>query len=269
MIAMLLLAVPAYAQKKKVAAKTVPDTSAMRGAKFYGTLLDDEDSVVTVLQLDRRKNDNFGFFTLDEVTIKPGGRKFPPQASSGKWTTLKGSASDEDAAVIQLEGGDKLMFFLLQNDSTLQKLTATKEEIYATESYLLRRRETMVTAKKDTLSPVEMAMRRYSGKFVGKFPCSDCNSIVSTLTLKYSGRGKSGDYTLTDKYMGSKNGDITNERKGKWTYTAKQGGNIIIIDTDKRGRESYYLTNNNGTITPLDRNQQKIEGTADRTMRKQ
>lgn len=271
LVAMVILffSVPVYGQKKKPVAKPAADTNAMLSDRFYGTLLDGDDSIITVLQLDHRQRDNFGFFTLDQVEKRPDGRVLQLDPINGEWSISKGTANSEDAIVVQLEGEDRMMFFLRQNDSTLQKLTPTKEETLATESYLLRRKINQLAAKKDTLSPLEMAMRRFSGKYVGNLPCSDCNSVLSTLILKYNGRGKTGDYTLIDKYMGARSGDITNERKGKWTSTLKHTGNIIIIDADKRGRESYYLTNKNGSITPLDRNQRKIEGTADLTLKKQ
>lgn len=268
-VAMLLLATSAYAQKKKPAAKPVADTNAMLNDRFYGTLLDGEDSVITVLQLDHKKRDNFGFFTLEQIEKRPDGRVLQLDPINGEWRMSKGSANSEDATVVQLEGEDRMMFFLRQNDSTLQKLTPTKEEIEYTESYLLRRRVIHTVVKKDTLSPSEMAMKRCAGRYVGKLPCADCISILSTLTLKYSGRGKSGEYTLADKYIGTRNGDITNERKGRWTYVAKQGGSIIVLDVDKRGRETYYLLNKSASLTPLDRNQQKIDSPQDQTMKKQ
>ncbi len=267
--AVLVLAAPAYAQKKKAAAKPVADTNAMLNDRFYGTLLDGDDSVITVLQLDHMRRDNFGFFTLDQVEKRPDGRVLQLDPINGEWRISKGSANSEDATVVQLEGEDRMMFFLRQNDSTLLKLTPTKEEIESTESYLLRRRVIQVSAKKDTLSPSEMAMRRCSGKYAGKLPCGDCASILSTLTLKYGGRGKSGEYTLADKYIGTKSGDIINERKGRWTYMAKKGGSIVVLDVDKRGRETYYLINKNGSLTPLDRNQQKIDSPQDQTMKRQ
>ena len=272
---LLLLSQQANAQKKKKVIRSVVDTNAVLHDKYHGTVMVGGDSVFTLLQLDHKINTDYGTFTLDEAYKKPGGRILQSQ-TIGKWNILTATVHDaddnmvlENTDIIQVDGSDKVLFFIKTDDSTLRKLDPQLKLIEPVESYLLSRRIKAVPVKKDTLTPLEANMKKLSGRYAGKLPCADCSAITSTLTLKFAPHARSGDFTLTDKYFGSPGGDITNERRGKWNYTTKPQGNIITIDADKRGRESYYLVNKNGTLTPLDKNLQKINSPVDQTMRKQ
>ncbi len=269
---MLLLAVPAGAQKKKKVTKPIIDSNAIVTDKYTGTIIVVDDSVYSVLQLDHKLNADHGNFVLDETYKKPGGRILQSQ-TTGKWDILKATVHDNDdniivenARVVQVDGSDKVLFFLPVDDSTFRKLDPQFKIMEPIESYLLSRRVKPVPIKKDTLSSYELNMRKVAGRYVGKLPCADCISITSTLSLKYVTHAKSGDFVLTDKYIGTKNGDLTNERKGRWNYASKPGGNRIVLDYDKKGRESYFLINKNGSLTPLDKNQQKINSPVDQTM---
>ncbi|MCD6012776.1 MAG: putative lipoprotein NlpE involved in copper resistance [Flavipsychrobacter sp.] len=273
--AILLLATPANAQKKKKVTKPVIDTNAILSDKYSGTIMVQDDSVYTVLQLDHKMNTDHGAFMLDETYKKPDGRILRSQ-TPGKWEVLKGTIHDgedniiaENTNILQVDGSDKVLFFMWVDDSTIRKIDPQLKLIEPIDHYLLSRKAKYVPVKKDTLTPFEINMRKLAGRYVGKLPCADCIGITSTLSLRYSLHAKSGDYVLTDKYIGTKSGDITNDRKGRWNYISKSGGNNIVLDFDKKGRESYYLINKNGSLTPLDRNQQKINSPVDQTLRRQ
>jgi hypothetical protein len=95
---------------------------------------------------------------------------------------------------------------------------------------------------------------------------------MSVLNLHFKAHNRFGEYTLNDKYTGTTNGDITNNRKGRWSYTAKlieadHKSLIIVLDPDLRGRETYYYVRKDGIIQ-IDNTSHLFESKGDRTLRR-
>jgi hypothetical protein len=193
---------------------------------------------------------------------------------SGFWEAQTHQVNDDDARVIILngEGEDFQVFFEQKNDTTLQKLNASDKEMEPASVYTLRK----ITAKpagKDSVSEHDNLMARLTGTYKGKLPCGDCEGIMSTLTLHFKKHTRYGDYTLSDKYTGTPNGDISNDRKGKWCFTSKlieadHKSLIIELDPDMHGRETYYYVKKDGIIQ-IDKSMHGASPSADRTLKKQ
>jgi hypothetical protein len=270
-----LMCVPAFGQKKaKKSSKPALDTTTIYHDIFRGVLPDGHDSIITLLQLDHKLYHDEGTFNLDESYKKTGGR-LPSVKSQGFWTVLKGDADDDDATVVEVDGEDYQQFFLRRNDSTLQKIDATLHIIEPAEAYLMRRiAGKPVIIKKAALPENDKTMHKLAGTYKGKLHCADCSSISSTLLLQYRGNSKMGTYVLTDKYIGTKTGDIVHEKKGRWSYVSKlieadHKTNIIVLDSDKRGKELWYYVKKDGNIVQLDKSQQEIKAPFDQTLKKQ
>ncbi len=224
---------------------------------YRGTIPHGDDSELILLELVRSVATGEPSFTLDEIIRKPGkpdlGKK-----TVGNWYISSGRLDDEEAQVLELRSRDEIMFFLQINDSMLQKIDGTQHDIEPVSRYMIRKTKIVPSVRHDTISEHDKTMQRLSGTYKGKLSCADCNSILSSLTLQYKVHSKTGDYTLTDKYLGTKSGDATNERKGKWNYQsqlieADHKSNVIVLDPDKPGHEAYYLTKKDGSIIQVDK----------------
>ncbi len=271
----LILSIPAFGQKKKKIQKPVADSEIVYHDIYHGNIVKGDDTLMTTLRLDHKLYYDMGTFVMDEVYKRPGpGGRTLANNSTGTWTVLKETMDDEDVTMIELDGTESVYFFLRKDDSTLQKLNAIKQEDTPVVNNLLSCRVIPGVYKKDTLTEREINMRRLSGRYVGKSPCADCNSITSTLKLQYKIHAKSGDYVLSDKYFGTKTGDLTTESKGRWSYVNKvvEGfgrSSVIVLETGIRGRELYYLVKRNGGIIRLDPEMKPVAGPIDQTMKRQ
>jgi len=241
---------------------------------FNGNLIRGNDTIPTLLELDHITNKDEGTFRMMETIKGPDGK--PERFTTpGNWDVQAHQLheNEDDARVVALngEGQEFQMFLVRRNDSTLQKLDATYHEMDPASFYTLSKVRGK-TIEKNTLTEQDNTMMKLSGNYKGKLPCADCNAINTTLTLRFKAHAKSGDYTLSDKYLGTKNGDITNDRKGKWSYISKlieadHKTLIIVLDPDKRGRETYYFVKRDGIIQ-VDHNLHRIESPTDQTLRK-
>ncbi len=273
-IIILVLSIPAFGQKKKKIQKPVADSDIVYHDIYHGSIIKGDDTLMTTLRLDHKLYYDMGTFTMDEVYKRPGpGGRTLANNTVGTWTVLKETMDDEDVTMIELDGTESVYFFLRKDDSTIQKLNAIKQEDTPAVNNMLSCRVIPVVYKKDTLTEREINMRRLSGRYVGKSNCTDCNSITSTLKLQYKIHAKSGDYVLSDKYFGTKTGDLTTESKGKWSYVNKvvEGygrSSVIVLETGVRGREMYYLVKKNGGIIRLDPEMKPVTGPVDQTMRR-
>lgn len=268
----LFLSAPCYGQKKKKTVKPAIDTNSMLQDIFAGPLPDGDDTIYTSLTLNHKINHDYGTFSLDQTKNNRGETR--TYTTPGNWTVLNGSAVDEYEKVVALESPDFSLFFLRRPDGKLQKLNAKLEEVEPTQSYILAPLiKSAKLAVNDTLTTLEKNMRSLSGTYKGKLHCANCTSITSTLTLNYKLHAKTGAYTLNDKYLGTSTGDINNEKKGKWSFVSKQvdgvKGMVVVLDSDIRGRESWYLVKKDGNLIQLDKNCQRISAPVDQTLKKQ
>lgn len=274
----LVLALPAMGQKKAPVKKTVKvpevDTNEIIHDIYSGILPSAKgDSVETLLALHHKRNHAEGTFDLDETYIKQGARGFSLK-TMGNWQERKDYPDDIDATMVELSNADRIEFFLRREDGDLQHLSPIMKEIEPAGNYILALRHSGPTQKtKDVPTQYETEMRKLTGTYSGKLPCPHCNSISSTLVLRFGkGHATAGDYILTDKYIGGSKGDVTDVKKGRWHYESKRieadhKSTIIVLDYDKKGRETYYFVKKNGIIQ-LDRSLQPIPSATDQTLKK-
>lgn len=279
-VTVLTILAPAYAQKKNKskpkAKEPVIDTNQVVHDIYTGVLMGENgDTIAMLLQLHHKLYHSEGSIDIDETYKKTGGRSLLFK-TTGTWFNAQDYPEDVDATVVHIEADEKSMFFLHREDGNLQKLDATLKIIEPEDQYIFALKHPANEPKrKDTVTEAERTMRRLAGTYKGKLPCADCSAISSTLVLKFGkGHAKAGDYVLTDKYIGGSHGDITNEKKGKWSYVSRRieadrKSTIIVLDSDKRGRETYYFIKKDGNIIQVDRGMKRIESPVDQTLKRQ
>lgn len=83
------------------------------------------------------------------------------------------------------------------------------------------------------------------GPYVGTLPCADCAGIRTTLTLyTMGGAGAPLMYRMTATYLGTSDGDRTEERLGPWLRVGTEAGERVRIEPyDEAGRQSFRRTN--------------------------
>ena len=114
---------------------------ALLNDKFKGNIaLSGDEFANTTLSLKHERYADLGAFTLDEVFP---GTKFDKPAhitTSGDWTVLKGSATDENATVVELNAsGGRMLYFLRLKNGDLQQLDFEFHEMRPTAKHLLRK----------------------------------------------------------------------------------------------------------------------------------
>jgi len=135
-IAVVFLMLPVVAQEKK---------EVLLNDKFKGNIAaiggDDNDYASTTLVLHHKQYADMGTFTLDEIF--PGTRieKGAHNTTTGDWTVLKGSATDENATVVELNagGGKRMLYFLRLKSGNLQQLDFGLHEVKPAAKHILKR----------------------------------------------------------------------------------------------------------------------------------
>jgi len=97
------------------------------------------------------------------------------------------------------------------------------------------------------------------GPYVGTLPCADCAGIRTTLTLyTMGGAGAPLVYRMTATYLGTSDGDRTEERLGPWMRVGTDAGERVRIDPyDEVGRQSFRRANTE-TLVLLGRDEAPI-----------
>ncbi len=129
----LLFAVPANAQQQK---------GPLLNDKFKGNIMVDEAGYAnTSLSLQHQQYADMGTFTLDE--FYPGTKFEKPAHNTtvGDWTVLKGSATDDNATVVELDArkGGRIMYFLRLKNGSLQQLDMSLHEIPPASKHILKK----------------------------------------------------------------------------------------------------------------------------------
>jgi len=107
------------------------------------------------------------------------------------------------------------------------------------------------------------------GPYVGTQPCADCAGIRTTLTLYTAGEG--GEplaYRMTATYLGTPEGDRTEERLGPWARVRDGASERVRIEPyDDATRQSFRRTGPDSLVL-LDREERPIATTPDLSLRR-
>jgi uncharacterized membrane protein/uncharacterized lipoprotein NlpE involved in copper resistance len=103
------------------------------------------------------------------------------------------------------------------------------------------------------------------GPYVGTLPCADCAGIRTVLTL-YTLGGQPYAYRMTATYLGTHDGDRTEERMGPWTRL-DDGKRVRIEPFNDNARQSFRRVDGT-TLVLLDRQEKPIGTQQDVTLKR-
>ncbi len=101
--------------------------------------------------------------------------------------------------------------------------------------------------KKSNPTAVTKNTPKFSGVFSGKFPCDDCEGVLSTYDFKAD-----NTYTLTTSYIGNESNNF--EMTGKW-----QQNQDTIFTEDSTGTKERFIIDND-FIQQLDKEGNRMSG---------
>jgi copper homeostasis protein (lipoprotein) len=107
------------------------------------------------------------------------------------------------------------------------------------------------------------------GPYVGTLPCADCTGIRTTLTLYTLGKG--GEplvYRMTANYVGTAEGDRTEERLGPWTRVADGASERVRLEPHDDARRQTFRRAGPDTLVLLDRDERPIASAHEPTLRR-
>lgn len=107
------------------------------------------------------------------------------------------------------------------------------------------------------------------GPYVGTLPCADCTGIRTALTLYTTGEG--GEplvYRMTATYLGTPEGDRTEERLGPWTRVGSGASERLRIEPHDDARRQSFRRADAGTLVLLDREERPIASAHDLSLRR-
>lgn len=107
------------------------------------------------------------------------------------------------------------------------------------------------------------------GPYVGTLPCADCAGIRTTLTLYTMGSaGAPFAYRMTATYLGTRDGDRTEERLGPWASVGTGAQALVRLEPhDDTVRQSFRRTEAGGLVL-LDREERPIVTAHDLSLRR-
>jgi predicted secreted protein len=109
------------------------------------------------------------------------------------------------------------------------------------------------------------------GRFSGVLPCADCAGIRIALRL-YAERpsGQPTRYESTETYLGTRDGDRTFERMGRWTIlrgsATDSDATVYQLDYDRPGVERNFLVLGAAELRLLGRDQREITSIASHSL---
>jgi copper homeostasis protein (lipoprotein) len=109
------------------------------------------------------------------------------------------------------------------------------------------------------------------GTFAGVMPCADCSGILTELRL-YAEQpsGRPARYELTETYLGSREGDRSISRTGRWGTSRGAAGDrnatVIQLDLGRPDMPRNLLRVGEDELRLLDRKLQEIVSTAPRSL---
>jgi uncharacterized membrane protein/uncharacterized lipoprotein NlpE involved in copper resistance len=107
------------------------------------------------------------------------------------------------------------------------------------------------------------------GPYVGILSCADCTGIRTTLTLYAMGEG--GEplvYRMTATYLGTPEGDRTEERLGPWTRVGSGASERVRIEPHDDARRQSFRRAGPDTLVLLDRDERPIATAHDLSLRR-
>jgi uncharacterized membrane protein/uncharacterized lipoprotein NlpE involved in copper resistance len=107
------------------------------------------------------------------------------------------------------------------------------------------------------------------GPYVGTLPCADCEGIRKALTLFTVGEG--GEplvYRMTATYLGTPDGDRTEERRGPWARVGMGAAERVRIEPYDDARRQSFRRADSDTLVLLDREDRPIATTHDLVLRR-
>ncbi|NWG74730.1 MAG: copper resistance protein NlpE N-terminal domain-containing protein, partial [Rubrivivax sp.] len=107
------------------------------------------------------------------------------------------------------------------------------------------------------------------GPYVGTLPCADCAGIRTTLTLYTMGEGGAPlAYRMTATYLGTREGDRTEERLGPWARVGTGADAIVRLEPYRETIRQSLRRANADTLVLLDRDEKPIATTMDLRLRR-
>jgi copper homeostasis protein (lipoprotein) len=107
------------------------------------------------------------------------------------------------------------------------------------------------------------------GPYVGTLPCADCTGIRTALTLYTMGEG--GEplvYRMTATYLGTPEGDRTEERLGPWTRVGSGASERVRIEPHDDVRRQSFRRAGPDELVLLDREERPIATARDLRLRR-
>ena len=107
------------------------------------------------------------------------------------------------------------------------------------------------------------------GPYVGMLPCADCAGIRTTLTLYTMGEG--GEplvYRMTATYLGTPEGDRSEERLGPWARLESGTSGRVRIEPNSDASRQDFRRAGPGELVLLDREERPIFTTHDLSLRR-
>jgi uncharacterized membrane protein/uncharacterized lipoprotein NlpE involved in copper resistance len=107
------------------------------------------------------------------------------------------------------------------------------------------------------------------GPYVGTLPCADCAGIRTALTLYAMGEG--GEplvYRMTATYLGTPEGDRTEERLGPWARVGSGASERVRIEPHDDARRQSFRRAGSETLVLLDREERPIAASHDLGLRR-
>jgi len=105
------------------------------------------------------------------------------------------------------------------------------------------------------------------GTFTGLLPCADCAAIRTELRLYAEPRsGDATRYELRETYLGTRDGDRSVERSGRWTMIHGSAGDhdatVYQLDADRADARRYFVRAGDDELRLLDREQRELSTSA-------
>ena len=107
------------------------------------------------------------------------------------------------------------------------------------------------------------------GPYVGTLPCADCAGIRTTLTLYTMGNGGAPlVYRMTATYLGTRDGDRTEERLGPWTRVGTGADALVRLEPYQETIRQSLRRAGYDTLVLLDRDEKPIATAMDLRLRR-
>jgi len=111
------------------------------------------------------------------------------------------------------------------------------------------------------------------GIFVGVLPCADCSGIRSELRLyAQQPSGRPTRYETTETYLGTRDGDRTVRRAGRWTIlrgsATDPDATVYQLDYDRANGQENLLRVSDAELRLLDRDQREITSSAPHSLQR-